>query len=124
MDTLTPLPEVTPANLKSRRERKRERLAKCLAERAKLLGNAEHLAGSAGPLTREQTHRTVVLASLSGETCEDVKFFAFSRRTRAGTVDTPLPIVANTKLICNTSSHFNFGAPIPLGLFLLTNLTW
>ncbi|RPD63868.1 hypothetical protein L227DRAFT_608404 [Lentinus tigrinus ALCF2SS1-6] len=58
--------------------------------------------------SREQLHRAVALASLSGKSCEDIKFFAFSRRTRAGTVDTPLPITTNTTLIRKASSHFDY----------------
>ena len=67
-------------------------------------------------MSRDQVSQYALTTSIDEGGFEDVKFFAFSRRTRAGTVDTPLPIVANTKIICNTSSHFNFGAPIPLGL--------
>ncbi|KAI0690191.1 hypothetical protein C8T65DRAFT_817442, partial [Cerioporus squamosus] len=50
------------------------------------------------------------LASITGRAFEDVKFFAFSRRTLSapGTVDRPLPLLANSALLCSATSHFDY----------------
>ncbi|KAM5532554.1 hypothetical protein V8D89_013760 [Ganoderma adspersum] len=58
--------------------------------------------------SRDQVQRAALLASVTGRSFEDVKFFAFSRRTRNGSVDTPLPLLANSALIRKASSHFDF----------------
>lgn len=59
--------------------------------------------------SRDQVQRAALLASVTGRPFEDVKFFAFSRRTRNGMVDAPLPLLANSALIHKASSHFDFG---------------
>ena len=59
--------------------------------------------------TRTQVQRMAMLSSMSGYSFEDVKFYAFSRRTHSGSVDTPLPVFANSVLIRKASSHFDFG---------------
>ena len=56
-----------------------------------------------------QVHRAALLASVTGRQFEDVKFFAYSRRTRNGAVDTPLPLLANSTLIRKASAHFDYG---------------
>ena len=61
-------------------------------------------------LSRDQVQRTVLLSSVTGASFEDVKFFAFSRRTRAGAVDSPRALFANSALVRKASSHFDFGA--------------
>ena len=61
-------------------------------------------------LSRDQVQRTALLSSVTGASFEDVKFFAFSRRTRAGAVDSPRALFANSALIRKASSHFDFGA--------------
>ena len=52
--------------------------------------------------------RAALISSLSGQSLEDVKFFVFSRRTLTGSVDTPLPLLANSSLIRKASPHFAF----------------
>ena len=61
-------------------------------------------------LSRDQVQRTALLSSVTGASFEDVKFFAFSRRTRAGAVDSPRALFANSALVRKASSHFDFGA--------------
>ncbi|KAI0779797.1 hypothetical protein C8Q74DRAFT_1199511 [Fomes fomentarius] len=56
----------------------------------------------------EQVHRAALLASVTGQCFEDVKFFAFSRRTQSGSVNTPLPLFANSTMIRKASSHFDY----------------
>ncbi|KAI0743835.1 hypothetical protein C8Q80DRAFT_1183395 [Daedaleopsis nitida] len=56
----------------------------------------------------KQVHRAALLASVTGRSFEDVKFFAYSRRTRNGAVSTPLPLLANSTLIRKASSHFDY----------------
>ncbi|RPD63870.1 hypothetical protein L227DRAFT_572310 [Lentinus tigrinus ALCF2SS1-6] len=58
--------------------------------------------------TREQVSQLAMLTSITSGTFEDVKFYTFSRRTRAGTIDSPLPLYGNSALIRKASSHFNF----------------
>ncbi|KAI0769671.1 hypothetical protein BD413DRAFT_477311 [Trametes elegans] len=58
--------------------------------------------------TREDVLQAALLASASGRPFEDVKFFAFSRLTHTGDVDTPLPLFANSTLIRKASSHFDY----------------
>ncbi|TFK94559.1 hypothetical protein K466DRAFT_475956 [Polyporus arcularius HHB13444] len=48
------------------------------------------------------------LASITGRAFEDVKFFAFSRRTRTGSVDSPRPLLANSALLCSAAPHFDY----------------
>ena len=52
--------------------------------------------------------RAALVASVSGRSFEDVKFFLFSRRARTGRVDTPLPLLANGALIRKAAPHFAF----------------
>lgn len=59
--------------------------------------------------SREKIQRAALLASTTGQSFEDVKFFAFSRCTRNDGIDTPLPLFANSALIRKASSHFDFG---------------
>ena len=59
--------------------------------------------------SRDQVQRAALLASLSGRSFEDVKFFAFSCRTRDGNASKPLPLLANSALLRKASSHFDFG---------------
>ncbi|KAI1796420.1 hypothetical protein LXA43DRAFT_1057726 [Ganoderma leucocontextum] len=53
--------------------------------------------------SRDRVQRAALLASITGRSFEDVKFFAFSRRTRNGSIDTPLPLLANSALIRKAS---------------------
>lgn len=57
--------------------------------------------------TREKITREVLLSTVSGKPFEDVKFFAFSRHSRKGTIDRPLPLISNSALIAHTSTHFS-----------------
>lgn len=57
--------------------------------------------------TREQVSQLAMLASITSGTFEDVKFYTFSRRTRAGNVDRPLPLYGNSALIRKASRHFD-----------------
>ena len=59
--------------------------------------------------SRDQIQRAMMLASIAGQSFEDVKFFAFSRRNRTGRIDTPLPLLANSALIRKASPHFELG---------------
>ncbi len=59
--------------------------------------------------SRPQATQAALLSSLSGRPFEDMKFFAFSRRSRSKTVDTPLPILVNSMLLRSTSTHFEYG---------------
>ena len=59
--------------------------------------------------SRDQVQRAALLASLSGRSFEDVKFFAFSCCTRDGNANKPLPLLANSALLRKASSHFDFG---------------
>ena len=59
--------------------------------------------------SRDEVQRAVLLASVVGQPFEDVKFWVFSRRASDGTVDTPLPLLANSRLPRKASSHFGFG---------------
>ncbi|OSD03967.1 hypothetical protein PYCCODRAFT_1433868 [Trametes coccinea BRFM310] len=58
--------------------------------------------------SREDVLRAALLASASGRFFEDVKFHAFSRRGRDGSVTTPLPVLANTSLLRKASSYFDY----------------
>ncbi|KAI0690193.1 hypothetical protein C8T65DRAFT_672029 [Cerioporus squamosus] len=58
-------------------------------------------------MSREQVSQFAMLASMTQGNFEDVKFYAFSRRTRAGAVDKPLPLYANSALIRKASTHFD-----------------
>lgn len=49
-----------------------------------------------------------LVASARGQAFEDVKFYAFSRRNHSDTVDTPLPVYANSTLVKKASPHFQF----------------
>lgn len=60
-------------------------------------------------LSSVEIHRAAILANISGKPYDDVKFFAFSRRTRDGAVDTPLPLVANSRLVRKAAPHFDLG---------------
>ncbi|TFK94586.1 hypothetical protein K466DRAFT_657618 [Polyporus arcularius HHB13444] len=59
--------------------------------------------------SRPQATQAALLSSLSGRPFEDMKFFAFSRRSRSKTVDTPRPILVNSMLLRSTSTHFEYG---------------
>ncbi|RPD63866.1 hypothetical protein L227DRAFT_572307 [Lentinus tigrinus ALCF2SS1-6] len=72
---------------------------------------ASGLAAQAAPVvsrSRDEVQRAALLASVVGQSFEDVKFWAYSRRTSDGAVDTPLSLLANSRLIRKTSSHFGF----------------
>ncbi|RDX50132.1 hypothetical protein OH76DRAFT_1455600 [Lentinus brumalis] len=58
---------------------------------------------------REQVSQFAMLASMTRGNFEDVKFYAFSRRSRAkaGVVDTPLSLYGNSALIRKASTHFD-----------------
>ncbi|CDO69307.1 hypothetical protein BN946_scf184976.g26 [Trametes cinnabarina] len=58
--------------------------------------------------SREELLRAALLASASGKSFEDLKFYVFSRRTRDGNVDRPLPVLANSVLLRKASSHFDY----------------
>ncbi|KAI0331011.1 hypothetical protein GY45DRAFT_673314 [Cubamyces sp. BRFM 1775] len=58
--------------------------------------------------SREDVLRAALLASASGSSFEDVKFFVFSRRNREGLVDKPMPVLANSTLLRKASSHFDY----------------
>ena len=61
-------------------------------------------------LVNTQLHRTAILASITGQPFEDMKFFAFSRRTRTRkAVSKALPLVANSRFIRNATAHFDSG---------------
>ncbi|KAI1796417.1 hypothetical protein LXA43DRAFT_618515 [Ganoderma leucocontextum] len=72
--------------------------------------------------SQEKHTREVLLASLSGKPFEDLKFYAFSRRTSAGQIDQPLPILANSTLIRHTSPHFNEGKRADMPLTVVVDL--
>ena len=59
--------------------------------------------------TREQISQLAMMASITGQAFEDVKFYAYSRRNLQGIVDTPLPLFGNSALIRKASPHFNYG---------------
>ncbi|RDX50158.1 hypothetical protein OH76DRAFT_1349626 [Lentinus brumalis] len=59
--------------------------------------------------SRPQATQAALLSSLSGRPFEDMKFFAFSRRSRSKTVDSPRPILVNSMLLRSTSTHFEYG---------------
>ncbi|KAI0661269.1 hypothetical protein C8Q70DRAFT_911337 [Cubamyces menziesii] len=58
--------------------------------------------------SREDVLRAALLASASGSSFEDVKFFVFSRRNREGLVDKPMAVLANSTLLRKASSHFDY----------------
>ncbi|KAH9942345.1 uncharacterized protein BXZ73DRAFT_87961 [Epithele typhae] len=58
--------------------------------------------------TRDQVQRAAMLASVSGRSFEDIKFWAFSRRSYTGVVDKPLPLLANSGLLHKVTDHFKF----------------
>lgn len=59
--------------------------------------------------SRDQVHRAALLASMSGQPFEYVKFFVYSRRRASdGIVDTPLPVFANSALVYKMASHFEY----------------
>ncbi|KAH9942342.1 uncharacterized protein BXZ73DRAFT_87955 [Epithele typhae] len=58
--------------------------------------------------TRDQVQRAAMLASVSGRSFEDIKFWAFSRRSHTGVVDEPLPLLANSGLLHKVTDHFKF----------------
>ncbi|KAI0645432.1 hypothetical protein C8Q79DRAFT_911621 [Trametes meyenii] len=66
------------------------------------------LARPVSSLPREAVLRSALLASASGVPFEDVKFYAFSRRSASGLVDTPMPLLANSAHIRKASSHFDY----------------
>ncbi|TBU64518.1 hypothetical protein BD310DRAFT_806323 [Dichomitus squalens] len=63
-------------------------------------------------LSPSEIHHAAILANITGRPYDDVKFFAFSRRSRNGSVDTPLSLVANSRLVLKAAPHFGlvFGA--------------
>ena len=91
---------------KSKRATKREQWQARKAEREARAANQVTPVAS---ITLKEVHRAALLASVTGRQFEDVKFFAYSRRTRNGAVDTPLPLLANSTLIRKASAHFDYG---------------
>ncbi|TBU29591.1 hypothetical protein BD311DRAFT_756443 [Dichomitus squalens] len=63
-------------------------------------------------LSPSDIQRAAILANITGRPYDDIKFFAFSRRTQNGTVDIPLSLVANSRLVLKAAPHFGlvFGA--------------
>ncbi|KAI0675034.1 hypothetical protein C8Q78DRAFT_964978 [Trametes maxima] len=59
-------------------------------------------------LSRKAVLRSALTASASGTPFEDINFFAFSRRSANGLVDTPMPLLANSALVRKASSHFDY----------------
>ncbi|KAI0702972.1 hypothetical protein C8T65DRAFT_741452 [Cerioporus squamosus] len=86
------------------------------------------VSGSAVPqraismLSRPQATQAALLSSLSGRPFEDMKLFAFSRRTRSKTIDAPLPILVNSVLLRSTSTHFDQGSVAGFSESEITNL--
>ncbi|KAH9942346.1 uncharacterized protein BXZ73DRAFT_97759 [Epithele typhae] len=70
------------------------------------LAQASMLARPTPSPTRDEVQRATLLASLSGQQFEDLKFFAFSRRREGGIVDTPLPLFVSSPFIHRTTDHF------------------
>ncbi|KAI0779799.1 hypothetical protein C8Q74DRAFT_716517 [Fomes fomentarius] len=58
-------------------------------------------------MTRDQVSRYAITASIDGGGFEDVKFFAFSRRTSQGKVVAPMPLFGNSTCIRKTAPHFD-----------------
>ncbi|KAI0745441.1 hypothetical protein C8Q76DRAFT_703670 [Earliella scabrosa] len=90
---------------KSKKTQKREQWQARKAEREAKAANQVTPVAS---ITLKEVHRAALLASVTGRQFEDVKFFAYSRRTRNGAVDTPLPLLANSTLIRKASAHFDY----------------
>ncbi|PIL34171.1 hypothetical protein GSI_03882 [Ganoderma sinense ZZ0214-1] len=85
--------------------------------------DAQNVSPVASTVSRDQVQRAALLASVTGRWFEDVKFFAFSRRTRNGSVDKPLPLLANSSLIRKASSHFDFGMASAIRFYVFHRIT-
>ena len=68
-------------------------------------------------MSRDQVSQYALTASIDEGGFEDVKFFAFSRRTAKGRVFAPRGLFGNSTCIRKAAPHFDGGVSARLSLF-------